>query len=433
MQDHFSDSAQQMYGLMRELFPICRSITGDGVRRTLQRIGQEIPLTFKSYPSGMKCFDWEIPDEWNIRSAVIRDSNGRTIVDFKNNNLHVVSYSEPIDGLFSLDQLKSHIFTIPAKPSVIPYITSYYKKQWGFCMSHDNFLSMSDGIYHVTIDADLAPGELNIAEAIIPGRSAKEVLLSSYICHPSMANDALSGVVLTVQLYKELSKQGDNYYGYRFLFLPETIGSIVYLYDHKDIIKERLHSGLVVTCVGDKGRFNYKRSRRGASTIDRVVENVLKNSGYKYQIRDFWPDGGSDERQYCSPGFNLPIGSLMRSVYGEFEEYHTSLDNLDFIDQQSLLESLNLYLMVMEALQINASYLNTNPFCEPQLSKRGLYHAWGAVKEKSEQIKKMMWLLNYSDGEHELVDISDRMGFGILDMKESLGHLMNASLLERKE
>lgn len=419
----------KMFTLLAELFPICRSLTGEGVRKTLETLGLEIPLQMHFFPTGMKCFDWEIPEEWNIRSACIKDQSGNIIVDFANNNLHVVSYSEPISGWFSLDELKPHIFTLPEQPASIPYVTSYYHRQWGFCMAHRDLLALTDQKYYVEIDSSLSPGELIIADTVLPGVIEKEILLSCYFCHPSIANDSLSGVVLVTHLYQELVRQ-ERYYGYRFLFVPETIGTIAYLSQHKNSIKKHLYAGFVVTCVGDPGPFNYKQSRHGHHAVDRVTENVLKYSGFSYQIRPFWP-GGSDERQYCSPGFNLPVGSLMRSIYGEYPEYHTSDDNLSFVTKKSLGESLEVYLLVLNALQGNGLYRNTNPYCEPQMSKRGLYPKWRTQETRDEEIQRRMWILNYSDGEHALIDIAEKMNVSIFSLIDTARELQETGLLER--
>ena len=417
-----------MFALLKELFPICRSLTGKGTNQTLDILSRKIPMNISAFTTGTKCFDWEIPNEWNIDSAIINDQSGRTIIDFDDNNLHVLGYSEPVKGWFTLDELKSHIFSFPDKPKSIPYLTSYYHRNWGFCMAHNDFLALRDEKYYVEINSSLSPGNLLIAEAVLPGKIEKEILLSCYFCHPSMANDSLSGVVLVTQLYQELAKQ-ERYYGYRFLFVPETIGSIAYLSQQKDSIKERVQAGLVVTCVGDPGQFNYKQSRQGNCAVDRITENILKFSGFPYSIRPFWPMG-SDERQYCSPGFNLPVGSLMRSVYGEFPEYHTSDDNLNFVTEKALQESLEIYLKVLEGLQENRVYRRTNPFCEPQMSKLNLYPKVGAQKLRDDEFCRRMWILNYSDGEHSLIDIAEKLDVSILDLCDTVKILKEAGLLE---
>lgn len=426
------DAAQgkEMYRLLKELFPICRSLTGEGVKRTFDLLSQIIPLTFQRFRTGERCYDWIIPEEWNIEDAYVADEDGRKVIDFANNNLHVLGYSFPVSGWFSLAELRPHLHTIPEKPTVIPYRTSYYHRQWGFCLPHNDLLRLKEGRYFVKIHSTLEQGELIVAEAYLPGEKEKEILISSYCCHPSMANDSLSGVVLAATLYQEIANR-NRYYSYRFLFGPETIGAIAYLSRFGDAIRKNLCAGFVVTCVGDSGQFNYKRTRRRTHTVDRITENVLKHSGFPYRIREFWPEG-SDERQYCSPGFNLPVGSLMRSVYGEFPEYHTSGDNLTFVNERSLGESLEVYMDVLSALEGNRIYMSSNPFCEPQLSKRGLYPVTAGSKERDIEIRRRLWVLNYSDGAHSLIDIADMMDDSILAIIETSKVLVGAGLLVEK-
>jgi aminopeptidase-like protein len=419
-----------MYQMLERLFPICRSITGRGVSATLDIIAETIPLDVYDHSSGEKVFDWEVPHEWNINGGFISDRHGHRVADFSENNLHVVGYSERVAGWFSREEVANHIYTLPHKPKTIPYITSYYDRTWGFCMEHERFLAMQDSRYYVEIDASLEPGTLKYGEARLPGTSGKEILITSYICHPSMANDSLSGVVLAVKLYEEL-KNTERHHGYRFLFVPETIGTIVYLHKHKDEIKDWLYSGVVVTCVGDTGKFSYKKSRQGNSPIDRVAENVLRHSGEDYNVREFWPEG-SDERQYCSPGFNLPVGSLMRSVYGEYDEYHTSDDNLQFVTQESLDVSLAIYIDLLEGLQINGIYENRKPMCEPHLRKYDLYPQQGNVHvNRKAELRNALWLLNYSDRHHSLIEIAEMMNISILELKSSISSLTTAGLLTR--
>jgi aminopeptidase-like protein len=417
-----------MWRLLRELFPICRSITGDGVRKTLSILGREIPLVQHCFPSGSQCYDWEVPLEWNIDGAWLRFEDGTEILNFAQHNLHVLGYSQPVDGWFTLDELRPHLFTLPEQPNVIPYVTSYYRDKWGFCLSHRDMALLKPGRYHARIESRLSPGELVLGEAFLPGRTEREILISCYICHPSMANDSLSGVVLAAELYRELSKSS-QLFSYRFVFLPETIGAIAYLSRFGQRLKSALHAGLVVTCVGDSGPFHYKQTRCGTHLLDRVVANVLQHGKWPHEIRSFWPLG-SDERQYCSPGFNMPVGSLMRSVYGEFPEYHTSADNLDFVSASALVESLQVYRDVLRALEGNQKCLTTVPFCEPQMGRRGLYPMVGDKAEKSALIQRYMWILNLSDGNNSLLDIAERMGEGLLAVIEAAGNLKRAGLLE---
>jgi len=418
-----------LYKLLKELFPICRSITGDGLKKTLDIISKYVPIRINKIQTGKKIFDWKVPEEWNIESAYIKNKSGKKIVDFSKNNLHVVSYSEPTQGWFSLAELKKHLHTLPNRPNAIPYITSYYKRDWGFCISYNQYKTLSDEKYYVEINSQFKKGNLLIAEARLPGKIKKDILLSSYICHPSMANDSLSGVVLLSKLYEKL-KSENRYYGYRFIFIPETIGSIAYLHKNKTDVKSWMHAGLICTCVGDSGKFNYKKSRLGNSPIDKVAENILKYSNHKYLIRDFWPEG-SDERQFCSPGFNLPVGSLMRSVYGEFPEYHTSEDNLQFVKKEYLDESFELYFSLLQGLQLNGIFNNTISYCEPHLSKYDLYPSSASHLTRTEDLRNMLWILNYSDGNTPLVEIANKIKRSILDLKVPIKELESKGLLER--
>jgi len=419
-----------MYDLLKRLFPINRSITGHGINKTLDVLSENIPISKYTYKTGEKMFDWEVPKEWDIKSAFIKNESGEVIIDFKSNNLHVMGYSEPVKGWFSKEELKLRLHSLPDRPNAIPYMTSYYKRDWGFCIPHILFNELNDDKYYVEINSSLKDGNLTIAEARIPGKIDKDILLSCYICHPSMANDSLSGVVLLSKLYEYLLKQ-DNYFGYRFLFIPETIGSIAYLHKYKNSINEWLHAGLVCTCVGDSGPFNYKKSRQGSSSVDRVVGNILKYSNYKYYIRDFWPEG-SDERQFCSPGFNLPVGSLMRSVYSEFPQYHNSDDNLSFVKSEYLEESYELYKKILSGIQLNCNYINTISFCEPHFTKYKLYPSSGSHLDRSDYLKNMLWIMNFSDGKHDLVEIANMANKSILEFEPALAKLNEKGLLKRE-
>ena len=360
-----------MVKLIKELFPICRSLTGEGNRKTLQILKKEIPnLELNSVKSGTKVFDWKIPKEWKIRDAYIKDSDGKKIVDFKKSNLHVMSYSIPINKKMNLSELKKHLITKKETPNYIPYATSYYEKNWAFCISYNQYKNLKDDEYQVVIDSELFDGVMDYGELYLKGKSKKEILFSTYICHPSLANDNLSGIYVLTELAKYLVNQTDLQYSYRFLFVPETIGVISWLSKNRNHLNF-IEGGLVATCLGDNGDIHYKRSRRGSSIIDKVVEKVLVDYNQKYIISDFYPFG-SDERQYCSPAINLNIGSLMKTPYLEYEEYHTSGDNLQFISKKHLKISLNLYKKVVYYLENNFYFINVNPHCEPQLGKRGL-------------------------------------------------------------
>ncbi|MFH1979291.1 MAG: DUF4910 domain-containing protein [Patescibacteria group bacterium] len=419
-----------MQELLEKLFPICRSITGGGVRQTLNILKEYIPLKVHEVPTGTEVFDWMIPKEWNIRDAYIKNSKGKKIIDFKESNLHVLGYSTPINKKMSLAELKDHIFTLPEQPELIPYLTSYYKEDWGFCMSHEQFEKLKEDTYEVVIDSSLKDGYLSYGEFYIKGKSEDEVLFSSYLCHPSMCNDSISGVILLAFLAKKL-KDLDLNYSYRFLFVPETIGAITWLSRNEKNVSKIKH-GLVATCVGDSGDFTYKKSRMGNAEIDKIVENILKHSENGYKVIDFEPVG-SDERQYCSPGFNLAVGSLMRTMYGEFSEYHTSADNLDFVKGEYLEDSLEQYLAIVKVLENNKTYLNLSSKCEPQLGKRGIYRSLapkGRKKEGYAEEEAVLWVLNMSDGTRSLLDISTRSGIDFKRLQKATEVLIKNGLLK---
>jgi aminopeptidase-like protein len=394
-----------MYALAERLFPICRSITGNGVRQSLQILQEYIPIDIHEVPSNTPVFDWTVPKEWNIRDAWITGPNGEKIIDFKEHNLHILQYSTPVHQVIGLEDLKKHLFTLPDKPDLIPYRTSYYQENWGFCMAHNQYLELPDGDYEVYIDTSLEAGSLTYGELYIPGTSEEEVLFSAHICHPSLANDNLSGISLLTFLAKLLLEQ-KNRYSYRFLFIPGTIGSITWLARNEHKVKYIKH-GLVVSLVGDAGGFTFKKSRRGDSEIDQVVTYVLKNSGYPCEVIDFFPYG-YDERQFCSPGFNLPVGNLTRSPFGSYPEYHTSGDNLQLIQPTFLQASFDIYLEIVEILEQNLYFQNLHPRCEPQLGKRGLYAAIGGDNDQKELQMAMLWLLNFADGENSLLNIVEK-------------------------
>ena len=366
-------------------------------------------------------FDWTIPKEWNIRDAYIKTSDGRRIVDFRESNLHVVNYSTPVHATMPLEQLKPHLFTIPDHPDWIPYRTSYYKEDWGFCLSHKEWLKLREGDYEVCIDSTLSDGHLSYGECFLPGRSSDEVLISCHACHPSLANDNLSGLTVAAALARHLSARSLRY-SYRFLFIPGTIGAITWLAQNRASAK-RIRHGLVLTCIGDAGGFHYKKSRKGGTEIDRTVASVLRDCGEPSEVLEFSPYG-YDERQYCSPGFNLSVGCLMRSVWGTFPEYHTSADNLSFIRPDSLARSLRVCSAIVDSLETNRKYVNQILCCEPQLGKRGLYRSTGGESIGTE-INARLWVLNLSDGENSLLDIAERSGMPlalIADAAELLQH-----------
>jgi aminopeptidase-like protein len=415
-----------MYELARELYPLCRSITGNGVRDTLGIISRRIPLEIHEVPTGTKVFDWVVPREWNINDAYIKDKSGRRVVDFRESNLHVVGYSSPTHRRVSLEELKQHIITLPDQPDLIPYRTSYFNETWGFCLRHTQLCSLTDDEYEICIDSSLKDGHLTYGEYLLPGDSEEEVLLSAHVCHPSLANDNLSGISLLTFLAGQL-KNLNARYSYRFIFAPGTIGSIVWLARNEDKLG-RVKHGLVISCVGDHGGPTYKRSRRGDADIDKAVEHVLKFCGRPAVVKDFSPYG-YDERQYCSPGFNLPVGLFERSEYGQFLQYHTSADNLDFIRPAALAESYAMVAQVINVLENNAAYVNTNPKCEPQLGRRGLYSAIGGDKDIARKQLAMLWVLNQSDGTASLLDIAQKAGIPFEIVNEAAILLKEAGLL----
>jgi aminopeptidase-like protein len=412
---------EEIYALIVELFPVCRSITGDGVRQTLKILSNHVPLEIHEVPTGTKVFDWTVPKEWNIRDAYVKNPKGEKVIDFHKSNLHVLNYSIPIRKTLRLDELKQHLFTLPDHPDWIPYKTSYYKENWGFCLSHNQLLSLENGEYEVMINSTLADGHLTYGEYLIPGKSKDEVLISTHVCHPSLANDNLSGVCTAAFLAKHLSDQKSKY-TYRFLFIPGTIGAISWLALNKEKTAGISH-GLVLTGVGDSGEMTYKKSRQGNALIDRAAQHVLKHSGDDYSIRDFSPYG-YDERQYCSPGFNLPVGRLSRTPYGEYPEYHTSADNFDFVKKESLADSFRKASDIFDLLENNEIYLNLNPMCEPQLGKRGLYESIGGNE------LAMLWVLNLSDGHHSVLDIAEWSGMPHRVIGQAAQKLVSSKLLQ---
>ena len=421
------DIGEKLYALIEDLYPICRSITGDGVRSTLERIGQIIPLAVHEVPSGTRVFDWEVPREWNIRDAYVITPAGKKIAQFKDNNLHVLNYSIPVQKRVTLDELKQHLFTLPVHPDWIPYRTSYYKENWGFCITDNQLRSLPDGEYEVFIDSTLEQGHLTYGEYVIQGETSEEVLVSCHVCHPSLCNDNLSGIALTAYLADFLAKQRLSY-TYRFLFIPGTIGSITWLALNEEITSNIKH-GLVVTCVGDGGAFSYKKSRRESAEIDRAVLHVLRQTRGDFREIDFYPYG-YDERQYCSPGFNLAVGSLSRSSHGQFPEYHTSADNLMLVKPQYLQESFETFVDVLNVLENNRTYMNLNPKCEPQLGKRGLYSSVGAPAGQTIKEMALLWVLNLSDGQHDLLAIAERSGESFDDIQIAAQALLHCGLLE---
>ena len=416
---------EQIYDLIVELYPICRSLTGDGVRETLSRIEERIPLDIYEVPSGTPVLDWTVPKEWNIRDGYIRGPRKDLIVDFRRSSLHVLGYSIPIEGRFQLNELKEHLFTDPEHPDWIPFRYSYYDENWGFCLPHRQLEQLEDGEYEVMIDSTLEDGSLTYAECYIPGASTDEVLICVHIDHPAMCNDNLSGVAVATFLAERLAR-AERRLSYRFLFIPTTIGSITWLSRNEQNL-ERVKHGLVLVCIGDAGGFTYKQSRRGNTEIDRVMNYVLQQSQETHKVVEFSPFG-FDERQFCSPGFNLPVGSLSRSANGKYPQYHTSADNLELMIPEKLAASLELCESAIEILEGNVKYLNVNPKGEPRLGKSGIYRkVGGAIPERS--LVTMFWVLNYSDGEHSLLDIAEQSGTPFREVRQAADLLFEHDLL----
>ena len=420
------EAGANMMRFIEELYPICRSITGDGVRSTLARMQREVPLSITEVPTGTRVFDWSVPKEWNIRGGYLDGPDGRRIVDFEDHSLHVLNYSVPVDTHVSRDELDSHLFSLPDQPDLIPYRTSYYRDNWGFCLPHRQREALGPGSYHAVIDSDLSEGSLTLGEVFIPGQLEEEVLVWSHVCHPSIANDNLSGLAVTAWWAKHLAGNGTPKYSYRFVWGPGTIGSITWLAKNQERLA-RIRHGLVAVLLGRPGEFHIKRSRRGNAEIDRLVERVLAETESGVKIRDFDPYG-YDERQFCSPGIDLPLCRLSRLPNGEYPEYHTSADNLDLVSAAALGEALAACISISDALDDNEVWINNAPMGEPQLGKRGLYHATGGTNPK-EREHAILWILNQSDGNRSLRDIAENSGLDLATLRDVAAELEAAGLL----
>lgn len=419
---------KEMHKLCHELFPICRSITGDGFRQSLAILRKHVPnLKVFEIPTGTKCFDWEVPKEWNIKDAYIITPNGKKICDFKQSNLHVVGYSTPINKMISLDELQEHLYSLPDQPNAIPYVTSYYKERWGFCITQNERNQLVSGEYKVFIKSELKNGFLTYGEVIIQGESDNEIFLSSYLCHPSMANNELSGPVVTTFLAKWLMSLKDRRYTYRIIIIPETIGSITYLSRNYKEMKNKVIAGFNVTCIGDERAYSYLPSRQGNTLSDKVVKHVLKHLHPDFITYSFL-NRGSDERQYCSPGLDLPVCSIMRTKYGCYPEYHTSLDDLQLVTPAGLLGGYDVLMKCIECLEFD-EVLRSTTFCEPQLGKRGLYPTI-STKSSGVQVRNMMNFLAYSDGNLSNLDIAEKIGVSLLDIKDTIEKLRKEGVLE---
>jgi len=417
-----------MHRLMTQLFPICRSITGDGVRETLSIIQTHIPVTIFEVPSRTKAFDWTVPKEWNIRDAFVLDPQGRKIIDFKENNLHVVGYSAPIARSVTLSELQDHLHSLEDQPDAIPWVTSVYEERWGFCLAHSQRVMLEEGTYQVFIDSELKEGSLTYGELIIPGTSSKEVFISTYICHPSMANNELSGPVLATMLAKWLASEPRRF-TYRIIFIPETIGSIVYLSRNLEVMKRNMLAGFNLTCVGDERAYSYLPSRNGSTLADKVALNVLRSRHPDFKEYSFL-DRGSDERQYCSPGADLPVVSLMRTKYREFPEYHTSLDNLELVTPAGLEGSFVLHKECIELLERNRIY-KMRCLGEPQLGTRGLYPTI-ATKDSHGVVTDMLNFIAYADGTNDVIDISNTIRVPARNLYPIVDRLIAEGLLQEQ-
>jgi aminopeptidase-like protein len=418
---------QEMYACVKDLYPLCRSITGNGLRETLHRLGRHLPLTLHEVPTGTPVLDWTVPKEWNIRDAWVKNASGERVIDFRRSSLHVVNYSVPVRTRMSLGELRPHLHTLPDHPDWIPYRTSYYQETWGFCLSQHQLEALPEGDYEVCIDSTLEVGSLSYGECYLAGATTGEVLISCHVCHPSLANDNLAGATVAAFVGKLLGTLSLRY-SYRFLFIPGTIGSISWLARNEATI-DRIKAGLVLACLGDPGEPTYKRSRRGSAFIDQAVTQVLRARGTTPRIMEFSPYG-YDERQYCSPGFDLPVGCLMRTPHGQYPEYHTSADNLELVRPDALADSLALVLSVVHVIETDGTYLNRNPKGEPQLGKRGLYRAMGGLRDAGFDEMAMLWVLNLSDGHHRLLDIAERSGYSFDVVQRTAKVLGEHGLLE---
>jgi len=421
-------SGQDLHALCRRLYPLVRSITGNGVRETLGILHEYIDLDVHEVPSGTRVFDWTVPMEWNVAEAHVTSEKGERVIDLRDHSLHLVSYSEPVRTRVSLEQLQAHLHSLPEHPDWIPYRTSYYSPSWGFCLQHARRMALQPGIYDVVIDATLQPGSLTYGEFVVPGESSREILISTHICHPSLANDNLSGIAVATMLARTLALRSRRpNYTYRFLFIPATIGAITWLAQNEARARRAI-GGLVLSGVGDPGPLTYKRSRAGTSTIDRVFERVLHRTTDDHRIEAFSPYG-YDERQFNSPGINLPVGCLMRTPFGRYPQYHTSADNLELVTGAALAHALAVCTAAIDEMDLVQTFMNLAPNCEPQLGRRGLYDDIGGDNDRKSAQLALLWLLSYSDGNHSTLDISEKSGLSLEILDRAAARLQAADLL----
>tara|TARA_R110000868_G_scaffold7354_4_gene40012 strand:- start:26047 stop:27327 length:1281 start_codon:yes stop_codon:yes gene_type:complete len=421
----------EMYGWARDLFPVCRSLTGNGTRQTLAYLRDIVPeMTLHEVRSGTAAFDWIVPDEWNIAGGYIENEAGERVVDFADSNLHVVGYSQPVDGIFTLEELDPHLHSLPDRPDTVPYITSYYARNWGFCLTHNTRETMKAGRYRCVIDSTLGPGSLTYGEIFLPGTSSSEIFLSTYVCHPSMANNELSGPIVTIALARWLAGRRDRRYGIRIVFIPETIGSIVYLSRHLEHLKQHVIAGFNITCVGDDRAWSYLPSRRGDTLADRAALHVLGREHPDF-VHYSYLDRGSDERQYCSPGVDLPVASVMRSKYGAYPEYHTSDDDLSVISPEGLGGAYEALKRCIECVEMNDTF-RTQTLGEPQLGRHNLISNVGLGPAKMSDFRRRLSnLLAYSDGTKDLIAVADEIGEPVWELLEPLSRLLDNNLVAR--
>lgn len=421
-----SFAASDLEAYFDRLWPLCRSITGRGFRDSLDILSEIMPMERFAFETGRQVFDWTIPREWNVRDAYLIDPDGRKRASFQASNLHLVGYSIPFQGTLPLAELRKHLYSLPDQPRAIPYVTSYYQERWGFCLADEELRGLPDGDYQVVVDTSLEPGALHVAEAVLEGTGPGEVLLSSYLCHPSLANNELSGPLVLAFLYRALAAKPNRRLTYRFALVPETIGSLAYLSLRGEHLKRHMVAGYLITCVGDAGTFTYKSSRRGDSLSDRAARLFLRDLPHRQESFD--PSDGSDDRQYSSPGFNLPIGSLMRTMYGRYPQYHNSLDNKDFMSFEAMLGSVRAYESILDIIDGNGTWMNLSPHGEPQMGRRGLYPTVGQVS-LDDYVKALMWVLNLSDGDHDLIAIAERSRVPFGTLLSVVGALREKGLL----